>query len=309
MSESQCFHISYVTGDTDPPTVFQTHKIARRLLPRGCAFVNLMSCHGVGNELEIKLSSTDSWYRLNSNSSVHYTYGIVFAEADEFSVPISVSGLVVTTTSLNFELLTGSVMYLETDGTKLSDMHDDDCLLFNTTPKDIYDFVSSGSFISTVFNSLRSKLPSWLQFSKSGVGLLSVTDLKTHLTYGSNINKFEECYGAPVFNNRVYNVFIFGNDMSFSIYGDHNYIPAPFRNNKFCVIVDICQNLGGTLFVMLPAETGAELSKFGIFGDLSKKGLTLIPRGIGLSLGKDINVHYKTSELELWNGDEMFHYR
>ncbi|XP_052081717.1 uncharacterized protein LOC127719541 isoform X3 [Mytilus californianus] len=296
-------------GDTDQPTVFQTHKIARRLLPRGCAFVNLMSCQGVGNGLEIKLSSTDSWYRLNSNSSVHYTYGIVFAEAEEFSIPISVSGLVVATTSFSFELFTGSVLYLETDGTKLSDMHDDNCLLFNTTPKDIYDFVSSGSFIGTVFDSLRNKLPSWLQFSKSGVGLLSVTDLKTHLTYGNNVDKFQECYGAPVFNNRLYNVFIFGSDISFSIYGDQIHMPAPLRNNKFCVIVDICQNLGGTIFIMLPAETGAELSKVGIFSDLTKTGLTLTPRGIGLSLGKDINVHYKTSELELWNGDEMFYYR
>lgn len=163
--------------------------------------------------------------------------------------------------------------------------------------------MSSGSFISTVFNSLRNKLPSWLQFSKSGVGLLSVTDLKTHLTYGSNINKFEECYGAPVFNNRVFNVFIFGSDMSFSIYGDHNYIPAPFRNNKFCLIVDICQNLSGTLFLMLPEVTGAERSKFGIFGHLSKKGYTLIPRGIGLSLGKDIM--FTTKHLS-WNfGMEM----
>ncbi|CAC5419922.1 Fibrillin-1 [Mytilus coruscus] len=202
---------------------------------------NGVSCRGVGNGLEIKLSSTDSWYRLNSNSSIHYTYGIVFAEAEEFSIPISVSGLVVATTSFSFELFTGSVLYLETDGTKLSDMHDDSCLLFNTTPKDIYDFVSSGSFIGTVFDSLRNKLPSWLQFSKSGVGLLS--------------------------------------------------------------------NLGGTIFIMPPAETGAELSKFGIFSDLTKTGLTLTPRGIGLSLGKDINVHYKTSELELWNGDEMFYYR
>lgn len=281
----------------------------RRLLPRGCAFVNLISCQGAANGLEIKLSSTSLWYQLNSNSSVHFTYGIVFAEAEEFSMPISVSGLVVSTNSVNFELLTGSVMYLDTDGTKLSYMHDDNCLLFNTTPKDIYEFVTSGSFIGTVFDSLKNELPSWLQFSKSGVGLLSVTDLKTHLTYGNTVNKFQECYGAPVFNNRVYNVFIFGSDMSVSIYGEQINIPAPFQNNKFCVIVDICQNVGGTLFMMLPAETSTELSKFEIFSDLATTGLTLTPRGIGLSRGKNINVHYKTSEMKLWNGDEMFYYR
>jgi hypothetical protein len=38
------------------------------------------------------------------------------------------------------------------------------------------------------------------------------------------------------------------------------------------------------------------------------EGLRFRPRGIGLSLSRDINVHYRTTELELWNGDELFRY-
>ncbi|CAG2256339.1 unnamed protein product [Mytilus edulis] len=242
-------HVGFTfAGDSSQPTIFQTYKINGRLLPRGCAFTTLMSCKGAGNGLEIQLSSTDSWYRHNTNMSIQYTYGIVFAEIDNFSIPISVSGLIVVIKTGKFELITGSVQYSETDGTQISDMHDENCMLFSTTPKDIYDFVSSGSFLGSVFESLKNKLPSWLQFSKSGVGLLSVADLKTNVVYGNSIDTIYECTGAPVFNDRLYSVFVFGTDMAINIYGNRIHVPEPLQGNKFCIIVDICQNTGGTVF-------------------------------------------------------------
>ncbi|CAC5419913.1 Fibrillin-1,Fibulin-1,Fibulin-5,Fibrillin-2,Latent-transforming growth factor beta-binding protein 4 [Mytilus coruscus] len=296
-------------GDSSQPTIFQTYKIARRLLPRGCAFTNLMSCQGAGNGLEIKLSSTDSWYRLNTNMSIQYTYGIVFAEVDNFSIPVSLSGLIVVIKTGKFELITGSVRYQETEGTQMSDMHDDNCMFFSTTPKDIYDFVSSGSFLGTVFERLKNKLPSWLQFSKSGVGLLSVTDLKTNVVYGNSIDTINECTGSPVFNDRLYSVFIFGTDMAINIYGNRIHVPGPLQGNKFCIIVDICQNTGGTVFLMLPQESRNLLDDVEMLKDMTNNGVRFRPRGIGLSFLQGVNVHYKTSELKLWNGDELFQYR
>ncbi|VDH99149.1 Hypothetical predicted protein [Mytilus galloprovincialis] len=293
-------------GDSSQPTIFQRYKINGRLLPRGCAFTTLMSCQGAGNGLEIQLSSTDSWYRHNTNTSIQYTYGIVFAEIDNFSISISVSGLIVVIKTGKFELITGSVQYPETDGTQLSDMHDENCMFFSTTPKDIYDFVSSGSFLGTVFESLKNKLPSWLQFSKSGVGLLSVADLKTNVVYGNNIDTIHACTGAPVFDDRLYSVFVFGTDMAINIYGKRIHVPGPLEGNKFCVIVDICQNTGGTVFLMLPQESRNLLDDLELLKDMRVR---LRPTGIGLSLLQGVKVHYKTSKLELWNGDEYFQYR
>lgn len=268
-----------------------------------------MSCKGAGNGLEIQLSSTDSWYRHNTNMSIQYTYGIVFAEIDNFSIPISVSGLIVVIKAGKFELITGSVQYSETDGTQISDMHDENCMLFSTTPKDIYDFVSSGSFLGSFFESLKNKLPSWLQFSKSGVGLLSVADLKTNVVYGNSKDTIYECTGAPVFNDRLYSVFVFGTDMAINIYGNRIHVQEPLQGNKFCIIVDICQNTGGTVFLMLPQESRNLFDDVEMLEDMTTNGLRFRPRGIGLSLLQSVNVHYKTSKLELWNGDELFQYR
>ncbi|CAC5355727.1 EGF-containing fibulin-like extracellular matrix protein 1,Fibrillin-1,Fibulin-1,Fibulin-2,Mucin-like protein,Fibrillin-2,Matrilin-3 [Mytilus coruscus] len=294
-------------GDSNQPTIFQTYKIARRLLPRGCAFTTLMSCQEAGNGLEIKLSSTDSWYRLNTNMSIKYTYGIVFVEVDNFSIPVSLSGLIVVMKTGKFELITGSVQYQETDGTQMFDMHDDNCMFFSTTPKDIYDFVSSGSFLGTVFEGLKNKIPSWLQFSKSGVGLLSVTDLKTNVVYGNGIDTIHECTGAPVFNDRLYSVFIFGTDMAINIYGNRIHVPGPLHGNKFCVIVDICQNTGGTVFLMLPQESRNLLDDVEMLKDMKNNGLRFRPRGIGISLLQGVNVHYKTTfqSANLWLGTDI----
>lgn len=272
-------------------------------------FVSLMSCRDSGTGLSLMLTSTDKWYRLNTNQSILYTYGIVFAEVGDLSVPVSITGMKVVSTGDNFDIVTASSLYKEEDGTELTDQHNDDCLSLSLTPKDIHDFISSGSFLGTFFDRIQDKLPSWLQFSKSGVGLISVTDLKTDLIYGKNIDSLPECIGAPVFKDRLYTVFRFGTDMSFSIYGDRIYVPAPFEGEKFCIIIDICHNMGGTIFLMIPQESRNLLDKSDYFIELAKNGLRLRPKGIGLSLTRDINVHYKTSELNLWNGDEMFRYR
>jgi hypothetical protein len=240
------------------------------------------------------------------NQSVFYTVGIIFVEINDLSIPVSLTGITVISTTLNFELITSSSLYNENDGITIDDRLDNECLLFDITPKDLHDFITSGSFLGTVFDRLNIKLPPWLQFSKSGVGMISVTDLKTDLIFGRHIDRFQDCRGAPVFGDRLYNVFRFGTDMTFSIYGRMFNLPPPLDGNKLCFIIDICQSNGGTVILMLPPESRNLLDNIDIFSTM--QGLRFRPRGIGLSLSRDINVHYRTTELELWNGDELFRY-
>ena len=235
-----------------------------------------------------------------------YTLGIIFVEINDLSIPVSLTGITVISTTLNFELITSSSLYNENDGITIDDRLDNECLLFDITPKDLHDFITSGSFLGTVFDRLNIKLPPWLQFSKSGVGMISVTDLKTDLIFGRHIDRFQDCRGAPVFGDGLYNVFWFGTDMSFSIYGRMFNLPPPLDGNKLCLIVDICQSNGGTVILMLPPESRNLLDDIDIFSTM--EGLRFRPRGIGLSLSRDINVLYHTTELELWNGDELFRY-
>ena len=267
--------------------------------------MTLTSCQKIGVDKSILLSSTSPWYRLNSNNSVLFTDGIVFVEISDFSVPAAISGMTVFSTSNSFELKT-SVAYHPKDGTKLLDEHGDNCLDFDITHKDIHDFLSSGSFLATVLDRYNVKLPSWLELTKSGKGLVAVQDLKTNLVFGKQVDEIPDCKGASVFDERLYNVFRFGTDMSFSVYGDRVEIPAPLQGNKFCIVLDICENNGGTLFFMLPPESRDLFDRSDFFESFSSDGLQFRPYGVGLSLTKDINVHYKTKSFLMWNGDEKY---
>ncbi|XP_063404445.1 signal peptide, CUB and EGF-like domain-containing protein 2 [Mytilus trossulus] len=93
-------------------TLFEVHKIARRLLPKGYAVLELASCgeKGISKNI-ISLSSTSSWYTLSTNSSIYFTMGIVFVESGDFALPVSISGLEVISTISNFELIYGSLKY------------------------------------------------------------------------------------------------------------------------------------------------------------------------------------------------------
>jgi hypothetical protein len=54
--------------------------------------------------------------------------------------------------TLNFELITGSSLYNKNEGIAIDDRHDNECLLFDITPKDVHDLITSGSFLGTVFD-------------------------------------------------------------------------------------------------------------------------------------------------------------
>lgn len=272
-------------------------------------FISLMSCKSSVTSQNVILTSTDMWYRLNKNQSILFTYGVVFAEVEDLSIPLSLNGLKVALTEDSFDIVIGSLLYKEKDGTPLNDRRYDDCFLFNLTPKDIHDFISSGSFLETLFDRIQDKLPFWLRLQKSGTGLISITDLKTELIYGQNVDRLPECIGAPVYKDRLYSVFRFGTEMSFSIYGNRIQIPAPLKGKKFCLIIDMCHKLGGTIFLMIPKESRNLLDKADYFNGLARNGLRIRPKGIGMSLANDINVSYKKSEFKLWNGAEVFRYR
>jgi hypothetical protein len=96
-----------------------------------------------------------------------------------------------------FEMVIGSLRYSEHNGSVLNHVHNYDCLSFKLSPKDIHDLITSGSCMLTFFDELQAKLPDWLRFSKSGTGLLAVTDLKTDLIRGSNMNSIQECRDYP----------------------------------------------------------------------------------------------------------------
>ncbi|CAC5403143.1 unnamed protein product [Mytilus coruscus] len=288
-------------------TLFEVHKIARRLLPKGCAVLELASCGKKGISKNIILSSTSSWFKLSTNKSIYFTMGVVFVESGDYALPVSISGLEVISTISNFELIFGSLKYSQADGTELTNRRNHTCFFFEITPRDVHALIAS--VVPTVFDKLYGVLPNWIRFSKSGTERLSITDLKTDLLNGEELRAISDCKGAPVYDGRLYSVFRFGTNMSITLFENEVHLPSPLAGNRFCLVVDICQNNGGTAFLLIPPESRSFLEKFDFFKSLHQSyGVIFRPYGVGLSLTKNIDVTHSKKQIMAWNGDNFFQY-
>ncbi|CAG2197544.1 unnamed protein product [Mytilus edulis] len=97
--------------------------------------------------------------------------------------------------------------------------------------------------------------------------------------------------------------------MSITLFENEVHLPYPLAGNRFCLVVDICQDNGGTAFLIIPPESRDFLEKFDIFRSLKQSyGVIFKPHGIGLSLAKHIDVTHSKKEIIAWNGDNFFKY-
>ena len=225
---------------------------------------------------------------------------------DDISLPISLTGTDLLKENDDFSLTAGPLKYIADDGILISNRSGDDCWSFDVTPLDIHDFLTSISFRKSFFVNIQTILPDWLSFSHTDSSFLQEVDLKTDFLHGYDVATDPWCNGAPVTSTHLYNIFRYNGSMAVSIYGDRVHLPEPLAGERFCIIVDICQE---TIFLMLPEQSRDLLEKFEMFKLLKNRfDFEIRPRGIGLSLSRHINVRSNTTELQLWNGDRLFKY-
>ena len=292
-------------------SVFETQHILRKLLPTGCYTIQLSRC-SEGKNMSLLLSSTSHWFEMKSNKNIRYTLGIVFVELNDLALPVSMTGVQVLGEKSDFSLKIGSDNLSPSQGFSIGHTKNntDFCWSFDITPRYLYDFLKSMSFLRSFLTNIEKDLPKWISFSKEGTELFGLHDLKMEFMHGSDISSDNLCKGAPVFEERLYSVFKFGGNFSMTIYGDEITLPTPLMGQKYCFIIDLCQDSGGSVFLMIPEDSRSVLENFQVFKSLSEKyNLHIRPKGLGFSLQKHVNVHTHSTELQLWNGDEIFAYK
>ena len=291
-------------------TVFEKNGIMQQLLPRGCFYIPIFKCPG-GRNIQVNLSSTSHWYNLNPMSHTTLTTGIVFFEVNSVAIPFSIAGAEINTAPGNFSLsFKQSKVTNQSTVVGLTKPQHDRCLNLEFSQKDTFDFMKAGSFLKTLFKGLLKVIPDWIRLNYYNGSIIGLQDLKADLVFGRDMDMINSCKGAPVIPNYPYSVFRFGTGFSISIFGDEVKFPKEIRGESFCLIVDFCNDLGGTIFLMVPEASRDILLNFKVFEDLyHSSNLRIRPRGIGISLAKGVNIKNKQSSLQLWNGDRKFQYR
>lgn len=229
-------------------------------------------------------------------------------EINALALPLSVTGLELVRSGSDVTVITGSLALSPANGTLFGENRTHECLSFHTTPRDIHDLAKS--FLRTFFDTLEDDiLPKWLSFSENGVSALSLKDFRASLVKGKDVQQ-GICQGAPLFDDRLYTVLELGRGFNMSFYGTDVSLPGPLGNERFCFMIDICQDYGETMFLMIPEKSRDLFDNLDpVSSELNKFGIHIRPFGIGLSMFNHINVHSHTTEMQLWNGDEVAKYK
>ena len=239
------------------------------------------------------------------------TTGIVFFEVNNISIPFSIAGVEIVTAPGNLSLsFKQSKVTNQSTAVGYTKPLQDQCLSMEFSQNDKFDFIKAGSFLKTIFKYVLPIIPDWIRLHYYNGTVVSLQDLRADLVIGHDMDTIDSCQGAPVISDHSYSVFRFGSEFAISVFGNKVKIPKAIDGKSFCLIIDICNDMGGSIFLIVPENSRDILLQFKVFQNLySSSHLRIRPRGIGISLTKGVNVDYKQSKLELWNGDRMFQYR
>lgn len=317
-----------LSGGPQLESVFKKFGLPRNLLPRGCHSLTLQTSLG-GVSQPLNMLSTSPWHTRTSNSDIAVTEGVVMINLSSSAVPVSLAGI-------EFDLSQSKSIITQYKGRSFADMVPNpaeitvtnDCIGQNLSSRDMFDLISSDSFVSAMFDMLLSLLPPWISMDKAELSngrgrraawatdhiihrhkrsLVNVNNLKTQILIGEQVDNLQFCKSAPIKPANRYSVFQFQSNFSIEILNNKVFLPSPLRGEEFCLIVDISEP--GSVFLMIPEQSRDIFLKFEIFQTLhDKNGLLVKPRGIGLSLVQGVQVPSSYKELALWNGDHIFKY-
>jgi len=266
---------------------------------RGCSTIKLPHCK-VG-EVPPLLSSTDSWYRLATDHHVFYTFGIVFVEKKSLTLPIAVTGATLDLSDNEIKVKSGSMKKKHQDDESVGEERTANCLHMNTSAKTVKEQMGK-----EWFENFDYMLPNWLTLSYNGKDVFGTDNVKIELLAGRHITS-GACAGAPLEVERTYVVVQLGKNFVISVYGQSFSEKFDEYTYRYCVIIDICQTSGNAVFIMIPEPSRNILNELDAFRPIfDEHHLNIRPIGVGLSIDSSINTLWKTSEVDVWMGEETF---
>ncbi|WAR21145.1 FBLN5-like protein [Mya arenaria] len=145
-------------------------------------------------------------------------------------------------------------------------------------------------------------LPKWLD-----VGVLeNITHLSQHfdssVLTGREINH-GPCRGAPLEDNENYVVLQIFDGFSFEFYGQKVTLPIAVNIQPYCFIIKVCEKFGNTVYFMFPERFKQIFNEIKLLKPLVRRyGFKFNPRGVGISINKQIKGDVSTTGIAFWTG-------
>ncbi len=224
-------------------------------LSEGCCSPGIQyQCPG-GVVNTVSFSSNCAWD--NIGETEFSTTGIVFAKGDGLSIPISLTGVHMTSSEDNYG---GFVLPDLSNECRVCDNLDETCHYFDFTANDYIDLLKSRSLETTYLNAIKPLLPNWITVMVSDLVLngqekFGVDDFTSYLTTGKNIYEIPGCESLDLEPDSLFavlsqdkNITLAVDDVSMS------YVPTDENDDPVCFAVNLCQGSVSPVHITVPTK-------------------------------------------------------
>ena len=259
---------------------------------------------------KVLLTAACQW---KSERDTHQVPGVVFADGNGLSLPVSIAGYQYSQDNKGSLFSTNSMCvscHLNEQMCMQVAPPSENCYCYNFTSCDIQNFLNSWALGQTYIANIQSLLPSWLQlrvrFDSSVSSTFSAYDyLAPVVLPGSDIQDVKGCNQITVKTSGIYSLLRYDKGLEVKFKGKiytYNY-SEPVRSDAadtLCIAVNLCQGIQSTVHMQLSrAIQHTVVSQ--ILSNFVDKGWSIEISTITFS---NVQIFPKI-DTEFWNGKKM----
>ena len=259
---------------------------------------------------KIRFLSTCEWKEPNNQFESN---GIVFAQINSLTVPLSVSGLRIGYDEGAIESSLSpspSCKSCDENRNKVvdidnpADSENENCYYYRFDLGDIEDFLSTRSLAQTFIQRIQPLFPDWASVSLSNVirgeTVYNTNDFAVRLTNHEDINSIGGCESIIAEEPGIYSVLSYSRSLQLSLDGSN--VTHMSTSTPICFAVNLCQEMESPVFVGLPREVQDTVKTLPVFQNyLSKHSFSID------SVTMYNTVRTETVEDSYWNGVDTFY--
>ena len=212
---------------------------------------------------KIRFLSTCEWEERNNQFESN---GIVFAQINSLTVPLSISGLRIGYDEGAIESKLSpspSCKSCDENNNKVVDIDNpadsekENCYYYRFDSGDIEDFLNTRSLAQTFIQRIQPLFPDWASVSLSNVirgeTVYNTNDVAARLTNHEDIISIGGCESIIAKEPGIYSVLSYSRSLQLSLDGS-NVTHNMSTGAPFCFAVNLCQEMESPVFVALPRE-------------------------------------------------------
>ena len=299
------------TNSSQQNSYFDTLQLSRGTLKKGCCSEPTATYPCPNSAQTIVMKSACRW-SVVTGRGVLRAPGIVHAEVNNFSLPVSIAGYRLSRRHMATRLYRPQVCTPCDSAMPLCDHaapYNDMCYCYALQEHDRVDFINSRALALTYINDIQDLLPSWLKMSVNlsfaqPTSPFSEDDFFAEILQNIDVSTRKGCNKINAMTNGVYSVLRYDKTISAEIDNQlYIYVENSETGNRYdpmCIAVNLCQVRNSPVFIQ-PSQPVHNILVSHHLKSFISKGWEIQINALSVSRPR----MFERSEEQYWNGVQM----